>query len=168
MKNKKINLINSGGYTVVELLFYMSIFVILVLVVINAMIIMTKSFRETTIHAQLISTNSIMERMSREIRQALSINSISATDLVLNTKDLAGAAKTVEFVLSGSNINFLENSVSTGNLNSSNIAVSSLSFTQITTTAGKAVKISMTLNSTKDTLGRNVDFYNTIGLRGSY
>src|SRR3989338_8033873 len=77
------------GYAILELLFYITFFSILSLVVINAMITMTKSFRETAIQAELIESGSIMERMEREIRQALSINSIVANDLKLNTKDIS-------------------------------------------------------------------------------
>ncbi len=162
LKNKK------GGSAVIELVFYLSILAILVLVVINAMIMMTKSFRETTIHASLGSGASIMERMSRQIKQASSITSLTATDLVLAAKDLNGADISARFVLSGSNIAFSENGSSLGNLNSANLTVSSLSFTQINTSKGTAVKIFFTVGSTSDPLNRTVDFYNTVVLRGDY
>ncbi|MEK7069240.1 MAG: hypothetical protein AAB945_00400 [Patescibacteria group bacterium] len=168
--NKKENTIleENSGYAIVELLFYISIFAILILVVINAMIMMTRSFKETTVNAELIGSSSIMERMSREVKQASSISSISANSVVLNTKDLAGNPKTVGFSLSGSNIALSENGNSLGNLNTPNISVSALSFIEITTTMGKAIKMSLTLHSTNDVIGRNIDFYNTSVLRGSY
>lgn len=169
MKITKLKIKNCNrGYALVEFLFYISILVILILVVINSMIVMSKSFRETTIQAELVGASSIMERMSREIRQSSSISLISTNNLILNTKDELGVNKTVEFLLSGSDINFLENSVSFGNLNTPNIAISSLTFTEITTVAGKAVKVFLSLSSVNDTSSRNVDFYNTIVLRGSY
>ena len=156
------------GYAVLELLFYIALFAVLSLVVINSMIVMVKAFKETNIKTELIESASVMERMSREVRQAYDINSINATDLKLNTKDNSGNNKTVEFLLSGSNIKFLENDVLTGNLNSSTIAITALAFTQINTNKGKAVKISLTLISTNDTLSRAVDFYDTVVLRGAY
>jgi Tfp pilus assembly protein PilE len=156
------------GYALIELLFYISIFAILILVVINSMIVMTKSFRETTIQTELVNTSSIMERMSREIRQASSISSISTSNLVLNTTDEFEVDKTVEFSLSNSNIDFSEDGISQGNLNTPNIIISNLNFTEITTTEGKAIKILITLYSTNDDLNRNIDFYNTIALRGNY
>lgn len=159
---------NQKGYTVIELIFYISILAILFLAVVNALIMMTKSFKETTIQATLESSSSIMERMAREIKQASSITSLSATDLVLSTFDQSGNAENVEFVLSGSNINFLQDGVSTGNLNGANITVSNLSFTQITTTKGTAVKISLSVSATGDSQNRTVDFYNTVVLRGDY
>ncbi len=156
-----------AGYALLELLFYISFFAILSIAVINSMITMTKAFRETTIQAELLQSGSIIEKISRDIRQADSISSISSTDLKMNT---TGVDTVVEFKLVGSDIQFLENgsSTSTGNLNTPNIVVTALSFTQITTNAGKAVRVTMSVRSTSDALGRTVDFYDTIALRGSY
>lgn len=167
MKIFKKNKIKSG-YALLELLFYIAFFAVLSLIVIDAMVVMAGSFKETTLQAELMQGGTIMERMSREIRQAYDINSISANDLKLNTKDSSGADKTVEFLLSGSNLQLLENAVFTGNLNTPNISITALTFTQITTAKGKAVKVFFTIKSANDTLGRTQDFYDTIALRGSY
>lgn len=156
------------GYAILELLFYISLFAVLSLLVINAMITMARSFKETTIQAELVQSGTIMERMSREIRQAYDIGAISSSDITLNTKDDAGANKTVEFLLFGTNVQLLENTVFTGDLNTPNIVVTALIFTQITTVQGKAVKVFLTVRSTNDTLARTQDFYDTVVLRGSY
>ena len=166
-KRKGVSSQNERGYAVLELLFYISLFAVLTLVVINAMIVMAKSFRETSIQKELVQSGVIMERISREIRASYGISSISANDLILN-KDDAGANKTVEFLLSGSDVQFLEDAVLTGNLNAPNIEVTGLSFTQITTAKSKAVKIILTVQSNNDVLNRTRDFYDTVVLRGSY
>ena len=132
------------------------------------MIVMTRSFRETSIQGELIQSGVIMERISREVRQAYNISSISATDLNLDSTDNGGANKTVEFLLSGTDIQLLENGVLTGNLNTPNIAVTALTFTQVTTTKGKAVKVALTVKSNNDALARTQDLYDTIVLRGIY
>jgi type II secretory pathway pseudopilin PulG len=169
MKIIKLKIKNyKGGYTIVELLFYIALFALLTLAVINGMITMTRAFRETTIQSEFLQSGNIVERISREVRQAYGIGSISATDLVLNTKDAGGANKTVEFLLSGSNLQMLENSVLTGNLNTPNISVTALTFTQITTSKGQAVKIFLTVKSNNDALNRAENFYDTVVLRGSY
>lgn len=162
-KNKK-----ESGYAIIELLFYISLFAVLSIVVIDSMVIMTRALRETTIQAQLLQGGSIMERISREIRQSIDISSISGSDIKLDTTDSAGNAKTVEFVLSGTDIHFLENNTLTGNLNTPNMVVTAITFTQITTGAGTAVKISLTVRSSNDALNRTVNFYDTVVLRGSY
>lgn len=160
IKNKK----RKQGYAILELLFYIAFFSILSFVVINSMITMARSFKETTILGELVQSGNIMERISREIRQANGINSISANDLVLNT----GTNKTVEFLFSNSNAQFLEDDIFTGNLNTSNIIVAGLTFNQITTVKGKAVKVVLSVRSANDTSGRIYDFNNTVVLRGSY
>ena len=156
------------GYGVVELIFYISIFAVVTLVVINAMITMTKAFRETSIQSELMQSGGVMERIVRQARGASSIASIGASSLKVNTTDSEGAPKTVEFSLSGGDVQLLENNALIGNLNSPNITVSALSFTQITTAKGVAVKISMTLRAEEDTLTRSYDFYDTVVLRGGY
>ena len=163
-KDKKKN-----GYALLELLFYVAFFVTFSLIVINAMIIMTKSFRETSIQGELAQSGAILERISREIKQAYSIDPAStADDLKLNAKNDAGANKTVEFLLSGSNLQLLENSVLIGNLNAPNIIVTGLTFTQITTVKGKAIKIVLSIRSSNDSSARVQYFYDTVVLRGSY
>ena len=172
----KTNQKNSGrkvlteakGYAILELLFYIAFFAIISLVVINAMITMTKSFRETSIYQELTQSGVIMERMSREIRHANDISSITSTNLELASTDSGGAAKTVQSQLSGNNVQLLENSILTGNLNTANIVVTALSFTQITSAKGEAVKILLTVRTSNDALARTVDFYDTIVLRGEY
>jgi type II secretory pathway pseudopilin PulG len=161
---KKKNL----GFTLLETLFYISMLAIVSTVVINSLVVMMKSFKEITVQRELAQSATIMERMTREIRQSLSIDTISSTDLSLNTKDGAGNSKTVEFALSGTDIHLLENDVLTGNLNAPDILVTALSFTQITTTKGTAIKIFLTVQSKDDKQNRAKDFYDTIVLRGDY
>ena len=129
---------------------------------------MTGSFKDNIAQAELIQSGGIMERISREVRQAYGIGSISATDLKLNSKDDSGNNKTVEFQLSGSNLKLLDNGTLTDNLNPANISVSSITFTQITTAEGIAVKISLTVGATNDAEHRSVSFNDTVVLRGAY
>ena len=152
---------NKNGYALLELLFYISFFAVLTIVVINAMIIMARSFKETTIQAEFVQSGTIMERMSREIRQAASASVVSATDLKLDTNRIG-------FNLSGADIQLLENGTLTGTLNAPNITVTALAFTSITTAKSKAVRIVLTLKADDDASGRLVNFYDTVVLRGSY
>ncbi len=169
IKNQKnFRAYKNSGYGMVELLFYLSLFALLSLAVINSMITMTTAFRETTVQSDHLGGANIMERMAREIRQAYAIGSISAADLNLNSTDAGGANKTVQFILAGTNVEFRENSVLLGNLNPGNLSVSALSFAEIITAKGKAVKIFMTIRSNNDALSRTTDFYNTVVLRGDY
>lgn len=164
MKNIKNT---NSGYAILEIVFYITLFAILSIAVIDAMITMTKSFKETTIQAELMQGGSILERISREIRQASSINSVTSNSLKLNTTE-SGIEKTVEFSLSGSDIRFLENDTFVDNLNTQNVIISGLTFTSVNTIKGAAVRISLMIRSNHDSLNRDEDFYNTVVLRGSY
>ena len=163
-----VKLQRSRGYVLLETIFYIILFVILSVAVIDAMITMTRALKETAIQAELMQGGNVMERISREIRGAYGINSISASDLKLNTKDSNGVNKTVEFLLSSSNVKFLENGGFTGNLNTSDIVITALTFTQINTTKGIAIKIFLTIKSNHDIQNRTENFYDTIVLRGDY
>src|SRR3989344_3183177 len=166
MKNKIRK--TKGGYKLIEILFYIALFSVLTLAIINSFITMTKAFKEISIQSDLVQSSLVIERMSREIRQAYGINSIATSDLKLNTKDEADNNKTVRFVLSGTNIQLYENDVLTGNLNTPNIQAVDLSFAQITTVNGNAIKVSLSVKSGRDTINRVENFYNTVLLRGDY
>jgi type II secretory pathway pseudopilin PulG len=159
---------NQSGITIIETLFYVIILALLSVAVINALIIMSKAFKEVRVTREIIQSGEIMERISREIKQAYQINTVSSGDLKLNTRDGFGASKTVEFLLTGSNVQLLENDILTGDLNSPDITVSNLSFSQINTARGSAVKVFYTVSSEHDGQNRQYDFQDTVVLRGDY
>ena len=159
---------NKNGYAILETLFYIAFLTVLSVVVINSMIVMIKSYHETKIGNELMEGSAIMERMSREVRKAYGINTISSNDLKLDTKDGSGVNENIEFKLVGSDIQILETNKTTVNLNTTTLAITGLSFTQITSAKGKAVKIVLTIKSTNDTQNRTYDFYDTVALRGGY
>jgi uncharacterized protein involved in exopolysaccharide biosynthesis len=167
--NKKRNYSSTeAGYAVLELLFYISFFVLLSFVVINAMIVMAKSFRETEIYTGLIQSSTMMEKISRELRQADDFSFASGV-LVVNTKDDSNNPKTITYTYASPNIQVSDSVLgSLGNLNASNIAVINFSFTPITTARGKAAVILLTVKDNDDASEREVDFNNTIVLRGDY
>ena len=78
--------------------------------------------------------------------------------------------KLVRYLLSGSNLEVYENGSgsSSGNLNPSNIKISSLSFTDLNTTLSNAVRIYMRLGSNHYNSTKEVEYYNTVVLRGGY
>ena len=156
------------GFVLLETIFYVVLFGILSVVVINSLITMTQAFQATSISAQLSQGSNIMEKITREIRQSSGINAISASSLTLDTLDDGGQDKTVEFLLVGTNIQLIENGKSSGNLNATNVSILDLNFTQITTQEGIAVKIFLEISSNDDPTSRSEKFYNTAVLRGSY
>lgn len=165
MFDKKIKM--NKGESITETLFYIALFAILSILVINSLLTMMKSFKGISVQRELVQNGTIMETMSREIRKAYSVNSITSSDLTLNTRDDAGNSKTVQFVLSGTDLLLKENTTFTGNLNSSDVSVVGIVFTQITTVKGVAIKISLSVASKSD-ITNVKNFYDTIVLRGNY
>ena len=166
--NKKIKKLN-GGYSLIETLFYVALFAVLSIAIINSLIYMVRYFKETKINRELSSAATIVEKISREIRQSNNINNISATSIEIVTEGDGGVAtKTLDFTLSGTNLQLLENNSLVGNLNSQNISVTAVTFGQITTVAGKAVSIAITVRSNSDVQNRTVDFHDTVVIRGLY
>ena len=102
------------GFSLVETLFYVAIFAILTIVVINSMVTMVKSFKEVSIHREITQGGGeIMERISREIRGSKQINTLADVngDLKLNTTDDGGNAKTIEFLLANNNLQIIDGQV---------------------------------------------------------
>ena len=160
-----------------ELLFYFAFLAILTTVVINALLAMTNAFRETTVITEFTQAGDIMERISREIKQATSISSISTNSLVLNSTDSSGNTETVTFSLSNpsgdSDVQIAVvggNNPVSGNLNTPRIKipVGGLTFTKITDTKGVGVRVTMSVKATNDPKGRIINFFDTLVLRGSY
>jgi hypothetical protein len=174
LKNNKgparnaFSIANAGGYAILETLFYISLFAILSIAVIDALITMTKAFKETTTQSELMQGGNMMEKISREIRQANDVRILNENDIELDSIDSNGDNRTIEFKFSASNIEFIENNTLIDNLNTANIAVVDLNFRQINTTKGVAVKVRLTVKSNHDLLGRNESFYDTVVLRGKY
>lgn len=156
------------GNTLLETLFYISLLTAMSILIINSLVVMTKAFRETAVQRDFSQGVQIMEKISREIRLAKSINTISTTSLKLNTTDDAGGSLTKTFSLVDGDLKVYENDVLLDNLNSQNISINDLSFNEIDTTVGGAVKVSFGVNSKRDSQGREENFYDTIVLRGKY
>ncbi|MFA5933887.1 MAG: hypothetical protein WC795_01535 [Candidatus Paceibacterota bacterium] len=163
------------GATIFELLVYILIFSLTSIFVIDAVIVMTKSFAETRSNHDLLDGGlNALERMSREIRLAKSIDGSNSTldvspgVLFLNTTDDAGNTKTVEFYLNNGVLTLKENGAVSGVLVGQNISVTNLVFRQITTVQGSAIKVELTVQDTRGSAHRTEDFYDTIILRGDY
>ena len=174
---------SQSGYSLVEIIIYVAIFAMLAVVVINSVIVVMASFTETRTNRDLQESGyTSLERISREIRQAKSIDVADSTlggtnpsfgILVLNTTDGSGNARVVKFAVVSGALDIYEgttfaNLALTGNLLNQNINTTSLIFRQITTTVGGAVKVEMTLQDQRGKARESQNFYDTIILRNEY
>lgn len=163
------------GFSIVEIIIYLAIFTTLSVLVINSFMTILSSFNTTNVNRRLLESGSfIMERMSREIRQAKNIdmaNSILGSSpgiLQLNSTDPAGAVMIIKFVRLNQLLYLYKDGNSIGNLTDNDTRITNLVFRRIVTTEGEAVKIEMTLEYTSGRITKSENFYNTIVLRGGY
>lgn len=175
MKCFKKKLIDSRGISAIELIVYITLFAVLSVAVLNALIVTMRSFSETRSNHDLLNGGLYsMERMTREIRNAESVDILGSTFasnpgvLALTTRDIVGNPKTVIFSRSGTSLIITENGVVTGTLTGQNVDLTNLMFYQTVTVKGSVIKIEMTVQDNRSLSRRSENFYNTITLRGGY
>jgi type II secretory pathway component PulJ len=161
------------GYSLIEMVIYIATFAVFAIVIINSLIIVMGAFNRSRSNRDLLeSGNFAFERISREIKLAESIDTGNSTldtspgTLVLDTTDADDDSREVSFVMSDEDLNLYEDGVLVGDLLGDNVSVTNLVFRQISTSAGSAVRIEMTLESLRNNKSHN--FYDTIILRGDY
>ena len=156
------------GYSLIEVLFYVALFAILSVVLLDVLITMTGLFMKTITNRDLMQGSIITENISRELKQADSF-SFNSNVLTVNTKDDSNNPKTVMYTLSGGNIQVIDSVLGDlGNLNSPNTSVVSFNISLINTLKSKAAKINLEVGSNRYAENTTEDFENTIILRGSY
>jgi len=163
------------GLSLVETLIYVSIISVILVVIINALYSLSKSYRtiRSTVAIESSAVTSL-DRIVREIHNALSVDDAQSTlntspgVLTLNTKDDDGVNLTVQFFVTNQVVHIRENGVDIGPLSDSYARVTNLVFRSITTSQSRAIKIEMTIESGQDTSYKSKKFYSTAVLRGSY
>lgn len=170
MINKKIHN-NKKGFSILEILIYLSLFTIISIVVINSFIIVMSTFARIRINHDLLNSGSnVMDRITYEIHQAKNIDIINSSSevLVLNNLDSLGNITIVKFIKEGESLNLYRNDVLVGNLLNQNISLNLLSFDNIITTNSEGVKIKIVLAYSSKNIDKVESFYNTVILRGAY
>lgn len=163
-----------AGFSLVEEVVYIGLFIILLLAVVNATIVLATTYRNIQAVRNIeISAITSMDRMVKEIRNGTSVNTSQTTwstnpgSLMINSVNASGTSATVRFYVTNSQLMLEENGVAVGPLTSSAVKVTNLVFRNITTANSSAVKIEMTLQSSS-TKPVTKYFYDTSLLRGSY
>lgn len=164
---------NQNGFSVAEIIIYLAIFTMVSILVINSFITITKSFSITHTNRDLLESGiTSMERISREIRQASSIDLIesdlSGGVLQLNSTDKDNNPIIIKFSKESLILNLYQDDILSGNLLGQNIEIDNLIFRRIVTTESEAIKIEMTIHDTNSKTNKSANFYNTIILRGGY
>jgi type II secretory pathway pseudopilin PulG len=175
-QSKKAQHRSSGGYSLVETVVYVGLFITLSTVLVGSLLGMFRAYTALRVNDDLLDSAHVsIERMSREIRNAVSIDTGGSTlgttggVLKLNTLDSLGAPKTVEFSAASSALQMLDSTDGTPRtLTGSKVTISSLVFRNVTTSIGSAVRLEVTFRSERTPAHRTVSMTDTIVLRGSY
>ena len=170
-----MRILKNRGFTIFELVVYVSIIAVMAVGSIQAMLSITRTFSEVKSYSDIReSATSALERMIKEIRFATSIDysgtvlGINPGRLKLNTTDEDGNTRTLEFYTLGNSLNLIDNGVDKGTITGGSTLLNNLIFRQSTTSKGMLVKIEMTLKDTRVTNSRSANFYGSAVLRGAY
>jgi Tfp pilus assembly protein PilV len=162
------------GVTLVETVIYVLFFASIITVMIYGLASAFKAYAFTRGKRQIaIDANLAMERMVREIRQAASVDDgassfgVNPGVLKLNSTDSTGNPESVQFSVVNDVITVTENNIVTGGITSGITDVTNLTFTKLTTPVGAAIKIDLTVRSTKG-ITTTATFHNTAVMRGTY
>jgi prepilin-type N-terminal cleavage/methylation domain-containing protein len=162
----------SNGFSLIEMLIYVSILAIVLLLVVQTALSFTGSFRNLQVlRAVDRSAYNSLERMTRDIRNADAVNLTqsylgASPGILVLTQTSGSNSTTTRFYVQNQVINVDVNGISIGPLMVARTAVTSLVFTQIAGTS-TAVKIDMTLTASSGPVIRTKSFHSTVILKGS-
>lgn len=163
------------GFTLIEMIVYAVILGVIAVLAVSSMIQMTKAYVNLRVSRDMnASATAVLERMTREIRGAQSIDVAQSTfganpgRLMLNTKDAGGADTTVEFYVENGLIKVKEGGIAKGPLMTSSTQANSFIVRQLSSANSQAIKVELVVAATRGDVSKTRNFYNTIVSRGSY
>lgn len=155
-----------SGYSLVEMVIYLAILSVVSLIVINTILSFSQSYGNLRALRLLDhSASSALERMTRDIRSATSVDTansaLGVSPGVLTLLTSASATTTKFYVLN----NILQvdvNNASSGPLTVSKSSITNLTFTKLSNGTTTAVKIDMTVSATDGTVSKSKNYHSTV------
>lgn len=161
-----------SGYSLVEAVFYISILTLFFIIIINTIISFTKPYREILVlrYTERSGLDS-MERMTRDIRGATSVNSGSSTlgshpGVLTIVSTFGGISTTTRFYIDNGVLKVDVNGTYAGPLTSSKATVTNLVFRQMSNSRSSAVKVDVTISSSIGSTTRTKKYYSTTIIKG--
>ncbi len=162
-----INIRNNKGFSLVEMLIYVTLLATILLLVINTVLSFSSSYRQlAALRAAEHSGIDAMERITRDIRQASSADTSIAGALTLVATSNS-VSTTTRFYVQNNVLNVDINGTYYGPLTTSNASVTNITFTLLTNSTSKAVKVDMTVQGISGTVTKTKTYHSTIVLKGS-
>lgn len=177
LRQKKENARLVSGFSLTEMIIYIAILAIILTVIINMLVSVIRSQRDIKSSKAIEETFiSSFDRMVREIRDSVSIdgtssfgsNIVNGGFLKLNSLDISGNPRTVEFFVSQGILRLRENDVVSGPLMPESASITNMVFYSIDTGRSKAVRIEVTAESGSGSAYKSSSLSTTVSLRGTY
>jgi len=162
----------NSGFTLAEMVMYVSILVVVLMTVILAIVGIMKVYTFTQAQTRVGRAAELtLARMTREIRFADSANTVTSsfgTHPGVLALASSNPTRTTRFYLDNGVMKFDENGAYAGNLTLEKVFVSSFIVRHIQVDSSDAVRIELTLDSFGRTGTTSETFYATAVMRGSY
>lgn len=161
------------GYSLVEMLVYVSLLTMISIIVIQTMMSFSISYKELLAMRRVEhSALDAMERMTYSIRRAATIdtiNSILGTSpgILTLTQNIATTPITTKFYVENGVLKMDIDGTYFGPLTGSNISVTDISFSSFDSGISKAIKIEMTISGTAGEVRKLKTYHSLVGIRGS-
>lgn len=157
------------GYSLIELVIYIALFTLISVVLVKSLVTVMGTYATAQGYRRLQSNGEfIMERITREVRDASDITASSVFDVHPGTLSLTGTDEegdptAVSFSVSGGVVQINDNGT-VGNLSTSEVVVNSLIFKEVNTSIGEGVKVELSLTTANGYIV-SAPFYTTVILR---
>jgi len=159
------------GYTLVEAIVYVSILAIFFITIVNSLLAFSKPYRELTM-LRIIERSGLesMEKISREIRGATSVDIVNSTlgtspGVLTLISTAGGVSTTTKFYVDNGILKLDVNGTYYGPLTNATTTVTSLVFYRMTNTNSTAVKYDMTLEMTIGSTTKSKSYHSTVILK---
>ena len=163
----------NGGYTLVEMIIYVSILSFISVIVVTMLLSFAGSYRNVS--ALRLAENSAlygMERMTRDIMFATSVDTGNSTlgtspGVLTIVSTMGGVSTTTRFYVDNGILKVDINGTYLGPLTSLGSTVTNLVFRRLSSGVSEAVKSDLTIRGTSGNVSKDKTYHNTIILRGS-
>lgn len=163
------------GFSLIEAVVYIAMLSAVLVLFAGIVLAVSGSYaKHAVLRSMDVAGITAMERMTREIRGASSVDAAGSTlgvtpgVLSLNRALPAGGSSKISFQVTGQNIQVKVDNADQGTLLPPEVTVSSLIFRQIDSGKSQAVKIEMSLAGSIGNATSSGSYYSTVILRGSY
>ena len=167
IRNKK------SGYTLVEMVIYMTIMSVVFLLIVNTVLTFTKSYKDIYV-LRIVDGSAVdsMERISRDIRGASSVDVPNSTlgsspGVLTIVSSNNGISTTTKYYLDSGVLKMDINGAYYGPLTGRGVSVSNLVFTKLDSGISTAIKIDMTAVGSFGTAVKTKNYHTTVLLKYS-